>query len=193
MNNNGKYIDELLEAYFDYKKNLDNNTIEDIEKSFCKITKETYLRSEPTYFWQIFLNAIHQSLYKDSLLKYVSESEYLSLLANIDNISHLLPFYEMWDITRSIRNNSEASKFWADNDANKLKEYLGDDKYEMPRVKALIDTYGYHSDKELDITYPCYYEEPEVMIAMVKDMALLDDSYSPLADKERGQEVYLRE
>ena len=67
---------------------------------------------------------------------------------------------------------------------------MGDDKYEMPRVKALIDTYGYHSDKELDITYPCYYEEPEVMIAMVKDMALLDDSYSPLADKERGQEVY---
>ena len=190
MNNNGKYIDELLKQYFDYKEHLDNNTIEDIEKSFCKITKETYLRSESTYFWQIFLNAIHQSLYKDSLLKYVSESEYLSLLANIDNISHLLPFYEMWDITRSIRNNSDTAKFWADNDADKLKEYLGDDKYEMPRVKSLIDTYGYHSDKELDITYPCYYEEPEVMIAMVKDMALLDDSYSPLADKERGQEVY---
>ena len=190
MKNNGKYIDELLEAYFDYKKHLDDNTIEDIEKAYCKITKETYLRSESTYFWQIFLNAIHQSLFKDSLIKYVSKSEYLSLLANIDNISHLLPFYEMWDITRSIRNNDEVSKFWADNDAIIIKEHLNDDKYEMPRVKALIDTYGYHSDKELDITYPCYYEEPEVMIAMIKDMALLDDSYSPLADKERGQEEF---
>ena len=188
--NSERYKQELLDLYFDYKKHLDEGTIEDITKEFYRITHETYLRSETTYFHQIFINTIHQSLYKDSLLKYVSESEYLSLLASIDNISHLLPFYDMWDITRKIRSNEETAKYWKDTDAMDIAKELDSGKFELPLVKKLIDDYGYHSDKELDITYPCYYEEPQVMISMVKDMALLDDSYSPEADKERGVAVY---
>ena len=188
--NSERYKQELLDLYYDYKKHLDEGTIEDITKEFFRITHETYLRSETTYFHQIFINTIHQSLYKDSLLKYVSESEYLSLLASIDNISHLLPFYDMWDITRKIRSNDEVAKYWKDTDAMEIAGNLDSDKFEMPLVKKLIADYGYHSDKELDITYPCYYEEPQVMISMIKDMALLDDSYSPEADKERGVAVY---
>jgi len=188
--NSGKYKQELLDLYFDYKDKLDNGTIEDITKEFVRITHETYLRSETTYFHQIFINTIHQSLYKDSLLKYVSESEYLSLLASIDNISHLLPFYDMWDITRKIRANDSDMKFWTENSADDIAKMFDDDSHELPDVKQLIDEYGYHSDKELDITYPCYYEEPQVMVAMVKDMVLLDDSFSPLEDKQRGAEVY---
>ncbi len=188
--NSERYKQELLDLYFDYKDKLDNNKIEDITTSFTKITKETYLRSETTYFWQIFINTIHQSLYKDSLLKYVSESEYLSLLANIDNISHLLPFYDMWDITRKIRTSEVDVNCWQDNSASDIAKNIDQDNHQMPLVKKLISDYGYHSDKELDITYPCYYEEPEVLIAMVKDMALLDDSFSPLEDKERGNKVH---
>lgn len=188
--NSERYKQELLDLYYEYKKNLDDGTIEDITKEFFRITHETYLRSETTYFHQIFINTIHQSLYKDSLLKYVSESEYLSLLASIDNISHLLPFYDMWDITRKIRSDEEAEKYWKDTEALDIAKDLDSGKFELPLVRKLIDDYGYHSDKELDITYPCYYEEPHVMISMVKDMALLDDSYSPEKDKERGVAVY---
>lgn len=188
--NSERYKQELLDLYYEYKKNLDEGTIEDITKEFFRITHETYLRSETTYFHQIFINTIHQSLYKDSLLKYVSESEYLSLLASIDNISHLLPFYDMWDITRKIRSDEEAAKYWKDTEALDIAKDLDSGKFELPLVRKLIDDYGYHSDKELDITYPCYYEEPHVMISMVKDMALLDDSYSPEKDKERGVAVY---
>jgi len=188
--NNERYKQELLDIYFDYKKQLDEGTIEDITKAYYKITKETYLRSETTYFWQIFINTIHQSLYKDSLLKYVSESEYLSLLGSIDNISHLLPFYEMWDITRKIRASEEDAKYWKDTSAIDIAKNIDDGRYNIPLVKKLIEEYGYHSDKELDITYPCYYEEPEVMISMVKDMTLLTDDYSPAKDKERGTAVY---
>ncbi len=188
--NSERYKQELLDLYYDYKKHLDEGTIEDIAKEFFRITHETYLRSETTYFHQIFINTIHQSLYKDSLLKYVSESEYLSLLASIDNISHLLPFYDMWDITRKIRSNEDTAQYWKDTEAVEIAKDLDTGKFELPLVKKLIDDYGYHSDKELDITYPCYYEEPHVMISMVKDMALLDDSYAPEKDKERGVAVY---
>ena len=188
--NSEKYKKELLDLYYDYKDKYDNKKIEDITKSFTKITKETYLRSETTYFWQIFINTIHQSLYKSSLLKYVNESEYLSLLGSIDNISHLLPFYDIWDISRKIRSSEEDLKFWRDNSPSEIALKLDHDEHCLPLVKKLVNDYGYHSDKELDITYPCYYEEPEVMVSMVKEMLPLDDSYSPMEDKRRGTEVY---
>ena len=98
-----KYKNDLLDKYYFYKELYDKKKISNIEEVWYKLTKDVYLQSESTYFWQIFLNTVHQSLYKDSLLKYVSEIEYLSLLGSIDNISHLLPFYEMWDISRKIR------------------------------------------------------------------------------------------
>lgn len=184
--NSEKYKQELLDLYYGYKKAYDDKTA-DVKKDFVRLTHDTYLRSETTYFWQIFINTIHQSMYKDSLLKYVSGSEYLTLLASIDNISHLLPFYDMWDITRKIRSSEDALRFWQDNDVKKIGGELSSDKFFMPRVRKLIDDYGYHSDKELDVSYPCYSEEPSTIIGMVKDMTALDDSFSPSEDKERGK------
>ncbi|MCR5835544.1 MAG: phosphoenolpyruvate synthase [Lachnospiraceae bacterium] len=181
-----RYKSDLLKRYYLDKKKYDTNQIKDIEKDFYRITKSTYLRSETTYFWQIFINTIHQSLYKDSLLKYVSESEYLALLGSINNISHLLPFYEMWDVSRDIRNNADAFEYWKSNDINELTNHLSDSEYCMPEVDKILQKYGYHSDKELDITYPCYYENPSTIVSMVKDMVVLDDSFSPNEDKEKG-------
>lgn len=188
--NSEKYKSELLEKYHSFKKNYDEHTISDITAEFYELTHNIYLRSETTYFWQIFINTIHQSIYKDGLLKYVSESEYLSLLASIENISHLLPFYDMWSVTREIRKDSDAFAFWKDTSAQGIASQLDDDRFCLKKVGGLIAEYGYHSDKELDITYPCYYEEPETVVRMVKDMVLLDDSFSPENDKEKGRETY---
>ena len=60
----------------------------------------------------------------------------------------------------------------------------------MPEVKQIIEKYGYHSDKELDVTYPCYYEDMKPIIINIKDMVNLDDNYSPMEDKKKGKEVY---
>ncbi|MBQ9902249.1 MAG: phosphoenolpyruvate synthase [Clostridia bacterium] len=182
-----RYKAELLAIYDEYKKQYEERRISSMTQAYFDLTHNIYLRSETTYFWQIFLNTIHQSLYKDSLLKYVSESEYLSLLSSIDNISHLLPFYEIWELTRNIRFDVEAAGFWRDNSAEEIAKSLDGDGYFLPEARALIEKYGYHSDKELDITYPCYYEEPETLLQVIKDTALLDDSFSPEKDKERGR------
>ena len=189
--NSERYKSELLDKYYEYKKKYDSCTIGYITVDFYELTHNIYLRSETTYFWQIFINTIHQSLYKDSLLKYVSESEYLSLLASIENISHLLPFYDMWTISRTIRNDSTAFEYWKNESAVEISKKLDTEKYCMKETAELIGKYGYHSDKELDITYPCYYEEPQTIIQMLKDMVVLDDSFSPEKDKEQGKQKYL--
>lgn len=184
------YKTDLLGKYNFYKERYDKHAIEDIEKEWYQLTKKTYLQSEATYFWQIFINTIHQSLYKDGLLKYVSESEYLTLLGAIDNISHMLPFYDMWDISRKIREDEGNLIFWQKTEVDELEKMLDIQEYAMPLVRQLIEKYGYHSDKELDVTYPCYYEDIKPMLVSIKDMALLGDEFSPIEDKKKGEANY---
>ena len=187
-----KYKADLLDKYYIYKNNYDRRQINDIKKSWYELTHEDYLQSESTYFWQIFINTIHQSLYKDGLLKYVSESEYLTLLGSIENISHLLPFYDMWDISRKIRENKDIFKYWQEKEIEEIIKDIDSEKIreDFSDIRNLVKNYGYHSDKELDVTYKCYYEDITPFINTLKDMVFLEDKYSPAQDKKRGKEAY---
>ena len=189
--NNPKLKEELLTKYFFYKGMYDTESILDIKSTWKKLTHDDYLFSESTYFWQIFINTVHQSLKKDSLLKYIDESDYLSLLSNIDDISHLLPFYDMWDVSRKIRNNQETFNYWK---KVSVEDIVKDIKYNrdglFDDVIKVINLYGYHSDKELDVTYPCYYEDISPIIINIKDLVLLEDAYSPKNDIINGKKQY---
>ena len=178
---------DLLKTYEEYKKNYDNHTIDDIKARFKTLTHDIYLHSETTYFWQIFINTIHQSLYKDGLLKYVSESEYLTLLGSIDNISHMLPFYAMWDLSRKILNDGNALSYWNSTPAEEIARNIDSSEYLIPEMKEIVDKFGYHSDKELDVTYPCYYEDPLPLIVSVKDMLPLTGDFGPEKDRKEGK------
>ena len=190
--NKEKYKDDLLHKYYYYKGLYDTNSISDIKSIWKQLTHDDYLQSESTYFWQIFINTVHQSLNKDNLLKYIDESDYLSLISNMDNISHLLPFYEMWDVSRIIRDDKESFNYWTTNNTNKIIEDINSNKkeYHFKEVKEVINRYGYHSDKELDVTYPCYYEDIEPIIINIKDLVSLSEEYSPNKDREKGKKEY---
>ena len=77
-------------AYFDEKE--DPYTSDEIRTKWKKLIFDDYLFSESTYFRQIFINTIHQSLYKDKILKHTTQGGYFTLIGGLDNISHLLPF-----------------------------------------------------------------------------------------------------
>ena len=185
--------EDLLYRYYNYKNLYDHHKIPDIKKYFYNLTHDDYLFSESTYFWQIFINTVHQSLKKDSLLKYIEEEDYLTLIGNIDNISHLLPFYDMWDVSRSIRDDKEIAKYWKNTSVEDIVNDFNKDKkrYCFKEVNKVISDYGYHSDKELDVTYPCYYEDITPIITNIKDLALLSDEFSPKKDMIKGKKRYL--
>ena len=45
-------------------------------------------------------------------------------IGNLDDISHLLPFYEMWDVSRLIRKDKENTKYWKNTSIeNIVKDY----------------------------------------------------------------------
>ena len=170
-----------MDKYFNYVKIYNNQEkIGDLESIWYKLVKEDYLQSESTYFWQIFINTVNQSIFKDRLLKYVSSGEYFNLIGGLDNISHLLPFYYMWDVSRRIIADKKAYDFWSNSEISAIKKAYDEKSGEnyIPKLAEFIDLYGYHSEKELDVTYPCYCEDVESVIKMFKETIALDDSLS---------------
>ncbi|MBQ2798009.1 MAG: phosphoenolpyruvate synthase [Ruminiclostridium sp.] len=184
---------ELLNTYSDYFENKDNKFSSDEIKSIWKnLVFTDYLKSESTYFRQIFINTIHQSLYKDKILKHTTKGGYFTLIGGLDNISHLLPFYSIWEISREIRKDEKALSFWTDTPADIIAEKL----YEAPfgeRILKYIEDYGYHSKKELDVTYPSFYEDITTIINDVKSTCALGDECSPEKDSLRLREDFRKE
>lgn len=188
-NNVESYKNQLMKKYNEYIKMIENDNIESI---WYKLIKTDYLQSESIYFWQIFINTIQQPLFKKSLTKFINSSDYLDLIGGLKNISHLLPFYDIWEISRKISKDRTSFDFWINSDLEEIKRYYSEDRQEyfIQELTAHISQYGYHSDSELDVTYPCYFEDVEKVIKMIKDTIVLDDSFSPRLDKERQYRNY---
>ena len=181
----------LLKKYNEYLALAEKDfSFEELSELWYRLTFQDYLESESTYFWQIFINTIHQTLYKDKLIRYLSESEYLSLLSGLENVSHLLPFYSIWDTSRKIRNCSESFSFWHSSSTEEILGQLSSsDSFFLPEVRVFLSEYQYHSDKELDVSYPCYDETPQRVIGFFKEAAELDDSFDPEIEKTRKREA----
>ena len=54
----------------------------------------------------------------------MEEKDYLTLIGNIDDISHLLPFYDMWDVSRLIRNDKKSYTFWTKHTTDEILSEL---------------------------------------------------------------------
>jgi len=183
----------LLETYSDYYENRDCAfSSEELKKKWKKLIFSDYLKSESTYFRQIFINTIHQSLYKDKILKHTTKGGYFTLIGGLDNISHLLPFYDMWELSRTIRLDEKAFVFWNNTPTDEIADNLDKVPY-GDRVLQYIDNYGYHSKKELDVTYPSFYEDRKTIVNDIKNTCALGDECSPETDSLRLHEEFKKE
>lgn len=183
----------LLATYREYHARRDADlTPQELRQTWYRLVTVDYLRSEGTYFWQIFINTIQQALNAERIVAVAGNEGYLTLIGGLDDISHLKPFHEMWGITREIRDDPAALRFWTDTDPAAVEALLraGGDEHHLDKVRAFIDRYGYHSAKELDVTYPDYAEDHAAVVAMVADTVGLDDGFSPMVDRAKLTAAY---
>ncbi len=184
---------ELLARYDELLARVEEPmSAEEFGDAWRHLVTVDYLRTEGSYFWQIFINTIHQSISRDSIVKVSGDEGYLALIGGLEEVSHLRPFYEIWDLTRQIRAEPEDLAFWTDTSDADIEARLrsGDAAHHLGDVQAFLDRYGYHSSKELDVTYPDYAEDPSAVIAMFRDTAALDDGFSPAEDQARVAASY---
>jgi pyruvate,water dikinase len=196
LKKNESYRQQLLSVYNNWLSQNDRDiSLKTLENDWKELIFRHYLESESTYFNQIFINTVGQSVYKDSITKYISPSDYLNLMAGLNDISHLRPFTDIWNISRDIRNDKESYDFWKESSIEEIKKYYYNNskKYFIPKLIKNIKLYGYHSDKELDVTYPHYLEDPTSVIISLKETVKLDDGKSPINDEQYQKEKYQKE
>ncbi len=159
-------------------------------KAWEELIYQDYYLSECTYFQQIFLNTIQQSLFRSPLTKLVGEEGYLALISSLDQVSHLLLFYDMWEITEAIKADGASLRFWEEAGPQGIVQayYRGEKEYYLEAFAAFLTKYGYHSQKELDVTFPCYIEEPLPLVQMFFDTLALGEDKSP----EKAQVIGLQ-
>ncbi len=184
--NTHSYKEFLLKQYRYYKDSFDETLdVKNFEKKWYKLTREHYLKSESIYFWQIFINEIYQTLYKDKITKYVSYADYLELLNGITDISHLRPFTFIQEVSHKIRSQEDAYKYWKTTSLEHIKNDLPSGIYFLDKVNDFLEEYGYHSVWELDVSYPCYYEDVDTVISMFKEVVLTQSFDDAKIDHKR--------
>lgn len=160
LKHNASSRQDLLARYDEYLTSVSGD-----RDTWQRLVFDDYLLSESTYFQQIFINTVAQSIYKENLLKHISHADYLKLLMGLDDISHLRPYRAIWDLSRKRTVTSKD-------------------------IDSFLETYGYHSDKEIDVTYPHFTEDPSAIRRLIADTAKLGDEYNPSKEVEGQKRVY---
>lgn len=185
---------ELLDGYDSVRLALSDLDGQALKNAWIRLVRDLYLKSEGTYFWQIFLNTIHQSVNRDAVLKYTDLPTYYALLGGLTNLSHLRPFYDLWELSRKVLAATGSADYWLETDPEELARDLDDPTREdhfLPEFRVIRARYEYHSDRELDISWPDYDEDPRPLIHSFRDTLGLGDDFSPDAGKHKVHRVYL--
>lgn len=179
---------ELLAGYDSVLKALDDLEGKDLKAAWIRLVRDLYLKSEGIYFWQIFINTIHMGMARDAILARADLKTYYDLIGGITNISHLRPFYDLWDLSRRVRADESALAWWLGGSAEELVRALGDETradHFLPDLRQILARYEYHSERELDISWPDFSEDPAPLIAAFQDTLRLDASFSPEDGKRK--------
>lgn len=196
LRNNEEYQNSLLSIYNEWFEKKENGfNLQELEAAWKELVFTHYFKSESTYFNQIFINTVAQSIYKSDLTKYLSESDYLNLMIGLNDISHLRPFNDIWNISRKIRKDTKSYSFWSEKSIDDIKNEYNNktEKYFIPELIKNIEKFGYHSDKELDVTYQHYLEDPTPVIISLKETVGIDDENSPIIEQQKQKSIYKEE
>jgi len=161
------------------------------------LIEKDYLKVEGSYFVVIYNNSNFTILFKDLLKKKNKKGRihYLKLITGLQNLSHLQPSFSLWKISRLIRNDAAALTYYNQYSTQQISaDYL--DQKEIPlraQLETFIDTYGFHSEKELNLLVPHWHENPEQAISTLLDLLEKKDSESIIEQNKRQEVVFLDE
>lgn len=183
---------ELLKTYELASEKLTNLEGHQLASAWRELIEVSFPISELTYFQQVYLNTVEQTLFKEKIVKHLDYQDYLILLGGLDQVSHLLPYQEMWAISRRIQQEPAAQHFWQEHSSEEINAQLEQGKSfpTSDSLTQLIARFGYHSSRELNIEYESYSEDPTFFIQHIQALVLLDESYSPAINQQRQYEDY---
>jgi pyruvate,water dikinase len=197
-----KKIIETVKPLFSQIEETDFNSYS--TNNLLLFTKELiekyYLLLEGGYFFAIYDNSNAATFCQEAVDKYNKKHKnnsvnYLNLICGLKNLSHLLPTYDIWDLSRRIIADEKAKQFF---NATTLEQLLQNYRQgsEIPfysDIKLLIDKYKYHSLRELDILVSHWDEDPaQFFEALLKHIHNYSNE-SPRSSTNNQFDIFLKE
>ena len=144
---------------------------------------EKYVRIKELIVYIELIEMAYQMNLNSKYGTVLNKAEIESLTMGVEDKFLNEPKLYMWDISRKIKKDKEAYKFFEENlDAEVFYLYRKDKN--NPQIKEFltdfIDRYGHYFFNTSDIIYPTYEEETLRIIKMFRDILDLDDSFDPL-------------
>ena len=165
--------------------NIEKELQKEKENSANAITTmvEKYVRIKELIVYIELIELAYQMNLNSKYGTVLNRAEIDSLILGVEDKHLNEPKLYMCDVSRKIKKDKEAYKFFEDNlDAEVFYLYRKDKN--NPQIKEFltdfIDRYGHYFFNTNDIIFPTYEEEILRIIKMFRDILDLDDSYDPL-------------
>lgn len=165
--------------------NIEKELQKEKENSADAITTmvEKYVRIKELIVYIELIELAYQMNLNSKYGTVLNRAEIDSLILGVEDKHLNEPKLYMWDVSRKIKKDKGAYKFFEDNlDAEVFYLYRKDKN--NPQIKEFltdfIDRYGHYFFNTNDIIFPTYEEEILRIIKMFRDILDLDDSYDPL-------------
>lgn len=145
------------------------------------------------YLWQTIALQMYKIYLNKDLMNILSKSEFNSLFGALEESSELNPYLYLWNLTRKVRKNAQAYKFFEDNlDAEIFYLYRKEPENEIinSTIRDFITKYGYHFFDKSDIINKTYKEDILRVIKMFRDVLDLSDGFDPNKDIEIESKAY---
>ncbi|HEY5505804.1 MAG TPA: PEP/pyruvate-binding domain-containing protein [Sedimentisphaerales bacterium] len=145
---------------------------DEIIGDWLALVRDEYLRTESFYFWQIYINTVRQPLFKSKMYKYVDNTGYLDLISGLGGVSHLRYLEDLKRIGASIAADPAGVSYWTERPVAAIRDDLdaGRSQVGLSALREHLTQFGYHSLRELDISCPCFDEDPVEVITMLRDI-----------------------
>lgn len=153
---------QALTATTDHKK---------IEALWKIVLNVAYLQSEQTYFWQVFVNTVQLSMKKTALLKKLPLNTFFQLISKLGEVSHVHPLRDLYEIVEIIQANNEYKHEWLSKTSPEINESLNEqpNRLDAKRIQGFQKSFGYHSNRELNLLVPSYSEDQQLVVDLLKD------------------------
>ncbi len=144
---------------------------QDIEDLWETIINDAYLQSEQTYFWQVYVNTVQLSMKKTALLKKLPLGTFFQLISKLGTVSHIQPLQDLYEIVEIIVANDKFKQEWMTNNSVDINTLLTKqpNRLDAQRIQAFQETFGYHSNRELNLLVPSYSEDQQLVVDLLKD------------------------
>ena len=166
---------QLLENYQSIDKKIQSLSSatdqQDIEELWETIINDAYLKSEQTYFWQVYVNTVQLSMKKTALLKKLPLDTFFQLISKLGAVSHIQPLQDLYEIVEIIVTNDTFKQEWMTNSSVEINTLLTKQPHRLDaqRIQAFQETFGYHSNRELNLLVPSYSEDQQLVVDLLKD------------------------